>query len=316
MAELSLLLGHSEGTEETNKKNGVPATRLEVWMAGYSKDNIQSNDKAVDVMTQIKELGAQSNATDEEIITQVLGPERPGRVRTYGLGPSLTDVFGSEYRQSQEQTRIIQMQVQEQLNQYKAQMEIQIKEMMDAMLNQHKVQLEMQSTIQAQQARIEQLESQQAIGGPVAPAATHVYSQQQSHAYTFSFNCHRSSEEFTYQRKKRRRRRRSRYDKLNDRLNKNSITQAETREVIESLGSEGSDCGPMGLLLLSWFSISMVYSKALSCGGTVKPLDSKKASSEESVPWCTKVLFDSKRILSMVERILKLRWCIDRTTVR
>ncbi|GMP54029.1 hypothetical protein CsSME_00019307 [Camellia sinensis var. sinensis] len=33
------------------------------------------------------------------------------------------------------------------------------------------------------------------MGGPVAPAATHVHSQQQSHAYTSSFNCHRSSEE-------------------------------------------------------------------------------------------------------------------------
>ncbi|GMP81025.1 hypothetical protein CsSME_00035877 [Camellia sinensis var. sinensis] len=133
----------------------------------------------------MKDLGAQSNATDEEIITQVLGPERPGRVRTYGLGPSPTDVFGGGYRQSQEQTRIIQTQVQEQLNQYKAQMEMQMKEMMDAMLNQQKVQMEMQSTIQAQQA----------MGGPVAPAATHVHSQQQSHAYTSSFNCHRSSEE-------------------------------------------------------------------------------------------------------------------------
>ncbi|CAL5358284.1 unnamed protein product [Camellia sinensis] len=181
--------------EETNKKNGVLATRLEVWMAGYSKDNKPSNDKVAEVMTQMKDLGAQSNATDEEIITQVLGPERPGRVRTYGLGPSPTDVFGGGYRQSQEQTRIIQMQVQEQLNQYKAQMEMQMKEMMDAMLNQQKVQMEMQGTIQAQQARIEQLESQQAMGGPVAPAATHVHSQQQSHAYTSSFNCHRSSEE-------------------------------------------------------------------------------------------------------------------------
>ncbi|XP_028086513.1 uncharacterized protein LOC114287384 [Camellia sinensis] len=160
--------------EETNKKNGVPATRLE---------------------TQMKDLGAQSNATDGEIITQVLGPERPDRVRTYGLGPSPTDVFGGGYRQSQEQTRIIQMQVQEQLNQYKAQMEMQMKEMMDAMLNQQKVQMEMQGTIQAQQAQIAQLESQQAMGGPVAPAATHVHSQQQSHAYTSSFNCHRSSEE-------------------------------------------------------------------------------------------------------------------------
>ncbi|KAL7212624.1 hypothetical protein ACSBR2_015333 [Camellia fascicularis] len=141
--------------EETNKNNGVPTTRLEVWMAGYSKDNNPSTDKVAEVMTQMKELGAQSNAKNEEIITQVLRPERPGRVQTYGLGPSPTNVFGS-----QEQTRIIQAQVQEQLSQYKAKMEMQIKEMMDAMLNQHKVQMEMESTIQAQQARIEQLESQ------------------------------------------------------------------------------------------------------------------------------------------------------------
>ncbi|CAL5441208.1 unnamed protein product [Camellia sinensis] len=182
-------------SRETNKKNGVPATRLEVWMAGYTNDNKPSNDKVVEVMTQMKDLGAQSNATDEEIITQVLRPERPGRVRTYGLGPSSTDVFGGGYRQSQEQTRIIQTQVQEQLNQYKAQMKMQMKEMMDAVLNQQKVQVEMHSTIQAQQERIEQLESQQAMDGPVTPAATHVHSQQQSHAYTSSFNCHRSSEE-------------------------------------------------------------------------------------------------------------------------
>ncbi|XP_028115216.1 uncharacterized protein LOC114313080 isoform X1 [Camellia sinensis] len=164
-------------------------------MAGYSKDNKPSNNKVAAVMTQMKDFGAQSNVTDEEIISQVLGPERPSRVRTYGLGPSPTDVFGGRYRKSQEQTRIIQTQVQEQLNQHKAQMEIQMKEMMDAMLNQQKVQMEIQSTIQAQQARIEQLESKQAMGGPVAPAATHVHSQQQSHAYTSSFNCHRSSEE-------------------------------------------------------------------------------------------------------------------------
>ncbi|CAL5393352.1 unnamed protein product [Camellia sinensis] len=171
------------------------------------------------------DLGAQSNATNEEIITQVLGPERPGRVRTYGLGPSPTDVFGGGYRQSQEQTRIIQTQVQEQLNQYKAQMEMQMKEIMDAMLNQQKVQMEMQSTIQAQQARIEQLESQQAMGGPVAPAATHVHSQQQSHAYTSSFNCHHSSEE-------------SDVDKLNRRLVRLKSTN-RTRERLRRDGFLG-----------------------------------------------------------------------------
>ncbi|XP_028105851.1 uncharacterized protein LOC114304905 [Camellia sinensis] len=173
----------------------------------------------------MKELGAQSNATYEDIMTEVLGLERPGRVRTYGLGPSPTDVFGGGYRQSQEQTRIIQTQVQEQLNQYKAQMEMQMKEMMDAMLNQQKVQMEMQSTIQAQQALIEQLESQQAMGGPVAPAATHVHSQQQSHAYTSSFNCHRSSEE-------------SDADKLNRRLVRLKSTN-RTRERLRRDGFLG-----------------------------------------------------------------------------
>ncbi|CAL5360031.1 unnamed protein product [Camellia sinensis] len=102
---------------------------------------------------------------------------------------SPTNVFGGGYRKSQEQTHLIPMQVQEQLNQHKVQIEMQVKAMMDAMFSQ------MQGTIQAQQARIEQLESQQAMGGPVAPAATHVHSQLQSHAYTSSFNCHHSFEE-------------------------------------------------------------------------------------------------------------------------
>ncbi|KAM2164444.1 hypothetical protein ACFX1Q_041996 [Malus domestica] len=64
------------------------------------------------------------------------------------------------------------------------------------------------------------------------------------------------------------------------------------------------------------FRISMVYSKALSCGGTVKSLESRKASREERVPWWTIDPFDSKRILPMVERILKLGWWIDKITVR
>ena len=97
----------------------------------------------------MKELGAQSSATDEEIFKQVLGLDRPGRVWTNGLGPSLTNVFGGGYRQSQEQTHLMPMQVREQLNQHKVQMEMQVKEMMDAMFSQ------MQGTIQAQQARIE-----------------------------------------------------------------------------------------------------------------------------------------------------------------
>ncbi|KAK8656075.1 hypothetical protein V6N13_108634 [Hibiscus sabdariffa] len=32
----------------------------------------------------------------------------------------------------------------------------------------------------------------------------------------------------------------------------------------------------------------------------------KNASSDDSVPWCTTVPFENKRVLSLVERILKL----------
>ncbi|GMP34965.1 hypothetical protein CsSME_00007615 [Camellia sinensis var. sinensis] len=90
----------------------------------------------IGIGTQMKELGAQSSATDEEIFKQVLGLDRPGRVRTNGLGPSLTNVFGGGFRQLQEQAHLIQTQVQEQLNQHKVQMEMQVKEMMDAMFSQ------------------------------------------------------------------------------------------------------------------------------------------------------------------------------------
>ncbi|CAL5327763.1 unnamed protein product [Camellia sinensis] len=73
----------------------------------------------IGIGTQMKELGAQSSATDEEIFKQVLELDRPGG-----------------FRQLQEQANLIQTQVQEQLNQHKVQMEMQVKEMMDAMFSQ------------------------------------------------------------------------------------------------------------------------------------------------------------------------------------
>ncbi|CAL5402186.1 unnamed protein product [Camellia sinensis] len=60
---------------ETKKNNGVPASRSQVWMAAYMKDRMSNSDSVNEVM----------------IFTQVMGPERPSRVQTFGLGPSLTD---------------------------------------------------------------------------------------------------------------------------------------------------------------------------------------------------------------------------------
>ncbi|KAK9914353.1 hypothetical protein M0R45_038137 [Rubus argutus] len=72
----------------------------------------------------------------------------------------------------------------------------------------------------------------------------------------------------------------------------------------------------MGLVTVRRFSISMVYSKALSCGGTVKPFEREKLFKRRKCSVVDYFTFDSKRTLSMVERILKLGWWIDKTTVR
>ncbi|XP_028063800.1 uncharacterized protein LOC114267017 [Camellia sinensis] len=108
--------------EETKKNNGVPASRSQVWMAAYMKDGTSNSDSVNEVMTQMNELAEhmEGSSTDpaalqEQIFTQVMGPERPGHVRTFGLGPSPTDGFGGGYRRSQEQNRLFQTQVQEQL---------------------------------------------------------------------------------------------------------------------------------------------------------------------------------------------------------
>ncbi|KAF5951675.1 hypothetical protein HYC85_009619 [Camellia sinensis] len=198
-------------------------------VTGLEPDSVDETLRYAREILKWNELSMQSNVTDEE--TQVPGPKRPGHVRTYGLSSSLTDVIGGGYRQSQEQTQIIQMQLQEQFNQYRVQLEMQMKEMMGAMRTEMQDTIQSQQTvIQAQQTRVEHLEYQlQAMSGPVAPAATpldslhnrHVprassthrtatwsepvpHSQQQSHASTSSFNYQRGE----------RRRKSSRWDKL------------------------------------------------------------------------------------------------------
>ncbi|CAL5352609.1 unnamed protein product [Camellia sinensis] len=142
-------------------------------MAAYMKDGTSNSDSVNEVMTQMNELtehmeGSSSDpaALNEQIFTQVMGPERPGRVRTFGLGPSPTDVFGGRYRQSQEQNHIfqtrVQEQVEEQLQRYQMQLESKMNDVMEKQIQ----------AIRADfQSRIEILESQlQAAGVPVAPA--------------------------------------------------------------------------------------------------------------------------------------------------
>ncbi|CAL5321423.1 unnamed protein product [Camellia sinensis] len=158
--------------EETKKNNGVPATRPQVWMAAYMKDGTSNSDSVNEVMTQMNELtehieGSSSDPAplNEQIFTQVMGPERPGRVQTFGLGPSPTDVFGGRYRQSQEQNHIFQTQVQEQIEEQLQRYQMQLESKMNDV---------MEKQIQAIRAdfhsRIKILESQlQAAGVLIAP---------------------------------------------------------------------------------------------------------------------------------------------------
>ncbi|GMP78521.1 hypothetical protein CsSME_00034435 [Camellia sinensis var. sinensis] len=139
-------------------------------MAAYMKDGTSNSDSVNEVMTQMNELTEhmEGSSTDpaalqEQIFTQVMGPERPGRVRTFGLGPSPTDVFGGGYRRSQEHNRLfqtqVQEQVQEQLQRYQMQFESKMNEVMEKQIQAIRTDF---------QSRIQFLESQlQAAGVPV-----------------------------------------------------------------------------------------------------------------------------------------------------
>ncbi|KAI8563133.1 hypothetical protein RHMOL_Rhmol03G0089100 [Rhododendron molle] len=158
--------------EETNRNKGVPASRMQVWKAAYLKEGSVASDAVNQVMTQMTELSTQmegssteSTCIDEDIFVKVMGPEQPGRVRTFGLGPSIKDVFGGGYRRSQEQTHIFQAQMQEQFQLYRVQFETQMKEMMETQMAAMRTQMDatiqaQAATIQAQQTRMEYLESQ------------------------------------------------------------------------------------------------------------------------------------------------------------
>ncbi|XP_028076076.1 uncharacterized protein LOC114278260 isoform X1 [Camellia sinensis] len=151
-----------------------------------------------------------------------MGPERPGRVRTFGLGPSPTDVFGGGYRRSQEQNRLfqtqVQEQVQEQLQRYQMQFESKMNEVMEKQIQAIRTDF---------QSRIQFLESQlQAAGVPVDPVvapSNPLHRQLWIHLVVIPLfgQCHINNnlmhfhpKRFTFQRKRRRIRRRRRTNKV------------------------------------------------------------------------------------------------------
>ena len=55
-----------------------------------------------DLLSQVPE-SSQSATFREEVFTKVLGPDDHGRIRTYGLGPCPSEVFGTKYTRYRDQ---------------------------------------------------------------------------------------------------------------------------------------------------------------------------------------------------------------------
>lgn len=116
-------------------------------------------NKVLNLQTQVSE-GSSTKFTrrDGEILAQVM--EQFGHARTYGLGGFFTDVFGGGYRQSQEQNRILQAQLQEQFQLYRVQFETQMKDAMDTQMDAMCTETQSQAaTIQALKSRMDFVEA-------------------------------------------------------------------------------------------------------------------------------------------------------------
>ncbi|KAG5553296.1 hypothetical protein RHGRI_011231 [Rhododendron griersonianum] len=100
------------GTKTAKIKDGVVVEpdRIHVFIKTHTKKDGQPVDEASALAIRRLNEGAsqipessESPALREELFTSVLKPDRNGRVRTYGLGPSPSQVFGTRYTRSQEQ---------------------------------------------------------------------------------------------------------------------------------------------------------------------------------------------------------------------
>ncbi|KAI8567231.1 hypothetical protein RHMOL_Rhmol02G0104800 [Rhododendron molle] len=113
-------MGHTSGRkghcrvrdELTQIKDGVVVEpdRIQVFIKTHTKKDGQPVDEAAALAIRRLNEGAsqipessESPTLREELFTSVLKPDRNGRVRTYGLGPCPSQVFGTRYTRSQEQ---------------------------------------------------------------------------------------------------------------------------------------------------------------------------------------------------------------------
>uniref|UniRef100_A0A5B7BPA4 Bromo domain-containing protein n=1 Tax=Davidia involucrata TaxID=16924 RepID=A0A5B7BPA4_DAVIN len=103
-------MGHTTGTksfarlreeERVKSPDGKEPSRAELFILTRTRKNGRPVDQASSVViSQLRERAAelqeasQNSAAQDDIFSQVMGHDRHGRVRTYGLGPSPSDLGG------------------------------------------------------------------------------------------------------------------------------------------------------------------------------------------------------------------------------
>lgn len=89
--------------EEDFQKTGVRPSRKDLWIKSHTrKDGTPIDQAAADVISKLRELEAStppasgaSETGPNDLLAQVLGPEKRGRVRGLGFGATPTNTFGS-----------------------------------------------------------------------------------------------------------------------------------------------------------------------------------------------------------------------------
>ncbi|KAA8536584.1 hypothetical protein F0562_029062 [Nyssa sinensis] len=115
-------MGHTTGTksfarlreeERAKRPDGKEPSRAELFILTRTRKNGRPVDEASSiVISQLRERAAQlqeaseNSAAEDDIFSQVMGQDRHGRMRIYGLGPSPSD-FGSPKSSSVETLRMV-----------------------------------------------------------------------------------------------------------------------------------------------------------------------------------------------------------------
>ncbi|CAK9152145.1 unnamed protein product [Ilex paraguariensis] len=161
-----------EGPDQATEKLAHKPNRVEEshWRSlAYYWSTPKAQLDMDELVSQMPESSMQSSSAVDEVFTQVMGPERPGCVRTYGFGPSPRDVFGHK---KSEEMQAMQSQLDEQLSRHKAEMEAKQLEMEAQQAQMEKQMSHMEAKFEAQQRQFEVfLVQMRAMGMPITEPA-------------------------------------------------------------------------------------------------------------------------------------------------